>query len=104
MKEFDQLFELQKQLHASEIRSNSEMISRLFSENFCEFGSSGKTWTRETVLKSLPTEDGTTKNESSHYKATSLAKDVVLITYDSTRLRIGQEANKLPEKFNLAQE
>lgn len=91
MKEFDHLFELEKQLHSPEIRSSPEEISRLLSENFLEFGSSGKTWTREAVLKDLLSENETAKSESFNYKAILLAQDVVLITYVSTRVRLGQK-------------
>jgi len=90
MKEFDHLFELEKQLHSPEIRSSPEAISRLLSESFFEFGSSGKTWTREAVLNGLPSENETTKIESSNYEAISLAQDV-LITYVSMRVRLGQK-------------
>jgi hypothetical protein len=91
MKEFDHLFELEKELHTSEVRSNAERISQLLSLSFFEFGSSGKVWTREDILSNLPSEDGLTKIESSHYKATPLTQDVVLITYISTRIRSGQQ-------------
>ncbi len=91
MTEFDHLVELEKQLHSPEIRSNPEALSRLLSENFFEFGSSGKTWIRESVLKDLPSENDITKIESFNYQAILLAQDVVLVTYVSTRLRVGQK-------------
>lgn len=91
MKQFDHLFELEKQLHSPEIRLNPAAVSRLLSENFFEFGSSGKMWTREAVLKDLASENETTKVESSHFKAILLAQDVVLITYVSTRVKLGQK-------------
>lgn len=91
MKEFDHLFELERQLHTSEVRSNPERISQLLGENFFEFGSSGKIWTREAILENLPSEDGITKINSSNYQATPLTNDVVLVTYISTRVSPGQK-------------
>lgn len=91
MKEFEHLFELEKQLHSFEVRSNPERISQLLSQNFFEFGSSGKIWTRETILKELSSEDGITKIESSNYRATPLTSDVVLITYISTMVNPDQK-------------
>lgn len=91
MKEFDHLFELEKKLHSLEIRSRPEDISQLLSENFFDFGSSEKNWTREAVLKDLSCENETAEIESFNYKAILLAQDVILITYVSTRVRLGQK-------------
>lgn len=83
---FDKLFYLEKRLHSHEVRSNIEELSKLLSAKFCEFGSSGKVWTREDILLRLPTEDGSVKIEATDFKAVKLSENVVLITYKSWRV------------------
>lgn len=94
MSDFSILFELEKQLHSSEVRSDPSRIASLLSPDFYEFGSSGKVWTREAVLKSLPTEDGKTKIESRNYRANSFSENVVLITYISMRVTEGKDSQE----------
>jgi hypothetical protein len=80
------LFSLEKSLHGFETRSDAKELSKLLSPTFFEFGSSGRTWTREAVLSRLPTEEGKTKIDSFDYKATELTTDIVLVTYVSKHL------------------
>lgn len=94
MSDFSILFELEKQLHSSEVRSDPSRIATLLCPDFYEFGSSGKVWTREAILKSLPAEDGKTKIESRDYKATSFSEDVVLVTYISVRVTEGKDTQE----------
>lgn len=94
MGNFSILFELEKQLHSSEVRSDPSRIASLLSPDFYEFGSSGKVWTREAILKNLPAEDGKTKIESRDYKASSLSEDVILVTYISVRVTEGMDSQE----------
>ncbi len=94
MKDFSILFELEKQLHSSEVRSTPSKIDFLLAPNFFEIGSSGNVWNREATLKILPAENSKTKIESREYKATPLAEDVVLITYISTLLIEGKTSQE----------
>ena len=82
----NQLFDLEKQLHSFEVRSSKSKISKLLTDDFFEFGSSGKIWSREDILSHLPTEDGQTKIESYDYKATALSDSTILVTYISKRI------------------
>lgn len=84
MDNFSFLYELEKQLHSPEIRQSAEKISALLSNDFFEFGSSGNIWTRNDILARLPAENSRASIQSSDYKATPLADDVVLITYQSS--------------------
>ena len=85
MSNFLFLFELEKQMHSSEFRSDPLKIASLLSPDFYEFGSSGKIWTREDIIKSLLAENRGTRFESRDYRATALSKDVVLVTYISVQ-------------------
>ena len=55
-------------------------LDQILSDNFFEFGSSGRIWSRDDVLKSLP-------HEKSHpfkinnFQAHELAETLVLLTY-----------------------
>jgi hypothetical protein len=86
MTDFNFLFDLEKQLHSFETRSNDQKLATLLGENFFEFGSSGKIWSRKDILERLPSEDQNTLIESSQYQATPLADQVVLVTYVSRRV------------------
>ena len=86
MTDYTFLFDLEKQLHSFSSRSNEQKIATLLGQNFFEFGSSGKIWSREDILERLPTEDQSVQIESEDYKATPLADDVVLVTYVSKRV------------------
>lgn len=83
---FELLFDLEKQLHSFEVRSNIHKISKLLSDDFFEFGSSGNIWTRAEILSRLPSEDGQTKIESYNFQAKILAENIVLVTYVSKRI------------------
>jgi hypothetical protein len=87
MANFEFLFELEKNLHTFEVRSNAAKIASLLSPDFFEFGSSGTSWKREDILKRLPDENGNTKIESKNFKATPLTPEVVLVTYISIRIQ-----------------
>lgn len=87
MKNYDHLFELERKLQSIVVRSDPQELSKYLAKDFFEFGSSGKVWTREAIIKSLGSEDGNTKIESANYKATELANDTVLVTYISRRIK-----------------
>jgi hypothetical protein len=86
MTDFNFLFDLERQLHSFETRSNEQKIASLLGQNFFEFGSSGKIWSRKDILERLPTEDQNIQIESSDYRASQLSDEVVLITYVSKRV------------------
>lgn len=93
--DFAFLFDLEKELHSSEVRSNSSKIASLLSPNFFEFGSSGRVLTRAAILEILPSEDGKISHESYDYKAISLSEDVVLVTYISVCMIEGKASQKV---------
>lgn len=82
----EEIFSLEKQLHSFEVRSSKDKISKLLADDFIEYGSSGKTWSRDDVLSRLPTEDGRTRIESFNFRANQLTNTLVLVTYISKRI------------------
>ena len=89
MKDYSSLVELERQLHSLETRSSEEKISVLLSVDFFEFGSSGSVWTRDDILKRLPSDVDYTPIESKDFQTTPLGDDVVLVTYVSYRISKG---------------
>jgi hypothetical protein len=67
-----------------EVRREPERVAGLLTEDFLEFGSSGRVWTRETALELLATEMYTPPAVDS-FACRMLDKDVVLVTYRALR-------------------
>ena len=84
--EFFHLFELEKELHQFETRSNANRLSCLLSLDFLEYGSSGKVWTRDDILNRLQKEDGKIKIDSSDFHGRRLSENSILVTYLSRKL------------------
>ena len=62
------------------VRSSKEELEKLFSEDFIEFGASGKVYTKLDVVNALP-EKKENSFEVENIKAKALGVDVVQITY-----------------------
>lgn len=86
MEDYSFLFELERQLHSTEVRCNVPRITSLLSPGFIEFGSSGNVWTLKDILERLPSEDQKNEIESFDYIARKLSHDVILVTYVSKRI------------------
>lgn len=78
-----QLLALEKSLLDPVLRADSEHVAALLSEDFIEFGSSGRVWSKGTVLEGLATE--TTRSHRAlnvrDLKVKQLADSVALVTY-----------------------
>lgn len=85
MNTFDFLFDLERQIHAAELRTDAQGVSALLDDDFFEFGNSGTVWTREQILADLPQASENMRIESFDYRATPLGADSVLVTYVSRR-------------------
>lgn len=83
----EELFNLEKQLHTFEVRSNKDRISKLLTDDFFEFGSSGKIWSRHDILSRLPNEDDRVRIDSYNFQASQLTDTLVLVTYISKRIK-----------------
>lgn len=66
------------------VRRDRERVGRLLAEDFLEFGSSGRVWTREMTLEQLSTETYSPPVVDS-FACTMLGKDVALVTYRAVR-------------------
>ncbi|MDO8071865.1 nuclear transport factor 2 family protein [Janthinobacterium sp. SUN176] len=79
-----QLQALEAALQSRAVRADSARLAALLADEFVEFGSSGKLWTRAATLADLPAEDFCPRSISD-FQARLLAEDVALVTYRSQR-------------------
>jgi hypothetical protein len=96
-KEAALLRSLEEQLLQPEIRKNSERLGDLLADEFIEFGSSGRTFDKRSVINRLPQEQQhpeaqPTQWTITEFSARRLAPRVVLVTYRlGTRRRASAE-------------
>jgi hypothetical protein len=78
------LRELEEQLLDPAIRKNYEIVSSLLADDFREFGSSGRVFSKEEILVELANE-GTNKISLTNFQAKAMAAGVFLVTYRAVR-------------------
>lgn len=66
------------------VRRDRERVAALLHEDFLEFGSSGRVWSRTTTLELLATETYT-RPEVEDFACRALGLDAVLVTYRTVR-------------------
>jgi hypothetical protein len=66
------------------VRSNRTRVAELLADDFVEFGSSGRIWTREEILDLLAGENPAPIHMID-FECALLAEDVVLVTYRASR-------------------
>jgi hypothetical protein len=79
---------LEEELFKQTVRGSPEAVSMLLADNFIEFGRSGGVYRKDEVVRSLAAEIheiNAPKRTATDFKLTSLADDVVLLTYRSVR-------------------
>jgi hypothetical protein len=78
------LFHLEQQLLEPSTRRDATALTSLLADDFREFGSSGRIYTRQQIIDALATESPhtVTLNDS---LCQQLAEDIALLTYRSTR-------------------
>lgn len=78
------LFHLEQQLLQSSTRRDAAALTSLLAEDFREFGSSGRIYTRQQIIDALAAESPRTIALSDAH-CQQLAEDIALLTYRSTR-------------------
>lgn len=88
----NKLIELEKKLHNSANRQNSDFLREILHADFFEFGRSGGTSDKQDTLLSLI--DEMEKNiYSENYHCSLLSDNTVLMTYTSFELHHGKRIN-----------
>lgn len=80
-----QLRVLESALLDPAVCKDREKVAALLAEDFLEFGSSGKVWTREQALELLATEDYHPPAVED-FQSNLLAEEVALVTYRTVRI------------------
>jgi hypothetical protein len=78
------LFHLEQQLLQPSTRRDATALTSLLAEDFREFGSSGRIYTRQQIIDALAAESPRTITLSDPF-CQQLAEDIALLTYRSNR-------------------
>jgi hypothetical protein len=70
------------------VRKDRSQVEKFLAEDFVEFGSSGRVWTRAGVIELLATETGVRVNMED-FVCKLLAPDIALVTYRAVRTETG---------------
>ncbi len=81
----DHLRELEERLLDPSVRNDRDRVARLLADEFVEFGSSGRVFTRRQILDALQNEQPT-RRVLTGFRAVMLAPGVALTTYRVERL------------------
>ena len=77
---------LELSLHQPDVRASREKLAELLADDFIEFGRSGRTYDKPSILTALTQETGANPApEVSDFQARFEAETIVLITYRSSR-------------------
>lgn len=82
---------LEEKLLQPDFRRNRSVVAALLADDFREFGSSGRAWTKQQILNHLETEVHF-EAAMCDFDAIELAAGAVLVTYRITTLRSGEKA------------
>jgi hypothetical protein len=94
----DHLRGLEESLLDPGVRRDRARVAALLADDFLEFGSSGRVWTREETLRLLATESYTyTRPEMVDFACRRMAHGVALVTYKTIRVEAatGERAEAL---------
>ena len=78
------ILNLEEKLLLPDVRKSPQEISKLLAEEFVEFGSSGRVYTKQQVIDSLQNEF-VQQISIDNFKTINLAPDVVLATYTAVK-------------------
>ena len=76
--------QLEERLLQPEVRRSASDVAALLADDFREFGSSGRSWTKQQIIETLQHE-APMQGELSDFHTTTLAQGIVLATYTAVR-------------------
>lgn len=80
-----QLRRLEETLLNPSVRRDGERLRTMLTEDFLEFGSSGRVWTRKSIIELLATEKNFYPPAIEDFHCTLLTDKVALVTYRTLR-------------------
>ena len=81
----NQLRRLEQSLLDLAVRRDGERLRQLLTDDFLEFGSSGRVWTRKSIIDMLATETNFFPPSIEEFECTFLSEKVALVTYRTVR-------------------
>lgn len=76
---------LESSLLDAAVRRDRAKLRDMLTADFLEFGSSGRTWTRSTIIELLAIENGFVPPSIEDFQCALLSEDVALVTYRTVR-------------------
>lgn len=86
---------MEQALLQPEVRRSAERLDELLADGFREFGSSGRVYDKQAILRMLPSETSTADYVISDFDVERLAEGVVLATYTVTETAGGETMRSL---------
>ena len=80
-----QLRKLEQSLLDTAVRHDRKKMRSMLAENFLEFGSSGRVWTRNSIIELLAQETAFVAPAIEDFRCAFLTDDVTLVTYRTVR-------------------
>jgi hypothetical protein len=80
-----QLRRLEQSLLDSAVRHDGDRLRQLLADDFLEFGSSGRIWTRKSIIDLLASETNFRPPAIEEFQCTWLSDKVALVTYRTVR-------------------
>lgn len=77
---------LEQSLLDSAVRRDGNRLRELLDDDFLEFGSSGRVWTRKSIIDLLATETGFHPPQIEEFECSVLGEKVALVTYRTVRV------------------
>lgn len=97
--EFKTIKKLELELIAPNTRKDSKRLEQLLSDDFQEFGKSGKIYNKAEIIAALCDEEASDINFS-NFNFTKLGKDNILVTYKSSCNGINANRSSIWNKNN----
>jgi hypothetical protein len=82
------IYDLETSLLQSEVRLSEQHLIELLADDFMEFGSSGRVFSKSDIVERLPNDPETEKVQYSveNFEVRELAENIVLATYKATKI------------------
>jgi hypothetical protein len=87
----DHLQSLEEQLLDPAVRRNSELVATMLADNFIEFGSSGRIFTKASILEDLRNEPPRPASTLTDFATREISPSAILATYKATRRNLAGE-------------
>ena len=94
---------LEEKLLSGDFRRDREAVAGLLAEDFREFGSSGRVWSKQEILDQLEAEESF-EAQIENFEAVEFAAEAVLVTYKVTVRRSGAESASLRSSIWIKRE